>query len=113
MRTMLIGSIVILRLVASAEPTNNQPGRADQSLQPRPLPRRPVTTPILRELKPNEIIVGKRSYSGIAVQAAKSRNPLQLINPFAPAEYGRAGDNVVRDPINGQPSGLKLFAIQF
>jgi hypothetical protein len=110
---MLLVAIVLLGWAARAEPTNNPPRRVEQSLQALPQAPKPITIPPLRPLKPNELVVGKRSYSGLAVQAARTRNPLQLINPLAPLEHGRAEDNVVRDPISRQPSGLKLFAIQF
>ena len=61
----------------------------------------------------NEVRVRKKVLSGIAVQAVKTRNPLQLINPFAPAEYGSGWDNVVRDTGTGNPVGLKVLAVGF
>ena len=61
----------------------------------------------------NEIRVRKKVLSGIAVQVVKTRNPLQLINPFAPAEYGSGWDNVVRDTGTGNPVGLKVLAVGF
>jgi hypothetical protein len=53
------------------------------------------------------------SYSGIAVQAAKADNPLQLINPFAPAEYGSGAANVSPGTPNGRGAGLKLLSVKF
>ncbi len=47
------------------------------------------------------------------MQAAKTDNPLQLINPAAPAQYGSAEYNLMREPVDGKPSGLKFFAISF
>ena len=70
------------------------------------------TPMISSELKPNEITVGKFTYSGITIEIAKKPNPLQLMNPFAPPEYGSAEINLLRDPA-GHPSGLKFFSIQF
>ena len=67
----------------------------------------------LRELKPNELAVGRIVYSGITIEAIKKRQPLQLINPLATAEFGSPEDNIVRDPINGRVAGLKIFAIRF
>jgi len=61
----------------------------------------------------NEIVSGNITYSGIAVEAVKVDNPLQLLNPAAPPEYGSPEDNVVLDPINGKVSGLNIFSIQF
>ncbi|MDW8309509.1 MAG: hypothetical protein RMK20_09065 [Verrucomicrobiales bacterium] len=51
--------------------------------------------------------------SGIAVAAVKADNKLQLLNPVAPEQYGTSEDSVVRDPINGKVTGLKLLAIEF
>jgi hypothetical protein len=66
-----------------------------------------------RQAKPNEIMKGNVTYSGIAVQAVKTSNPLQLFNPAAPARYGAAEDNVLRNSMTGRASGLKIFSIRF
>jgi len=70
------------------------------------------TPPTLDERRPNEIKAGKLTYSGIAVEAVKVDNPLQLINLAAPVHYGFAEANLVRDPV-ARPSGLKIFSIAF
>jgi hypothetical protein len=67
----------------------------------------------LREVKPNEIVKGDIAYSGIAVEAIKTDNLLQLFNPAAPAKYGSAEDNTMRDSITGRASAWKLFSIRF
>ncbi len=67
----------------------------------------------LREVRPNEVLRGEIAYSGIAVQVAKTDNLLQLFNPAAPAKYGSAEDNTLRDPITGRASAWKLFSIRF
>ena len=66
----------------------------------------------LAELKPNELPAGRFIISGISVEAVKQRNPLQLINPLAPPQYGSPDDNMVRDPTSHR-TGLKIFAIRF
>lgn len=63
--------------------------------------------------KPNEIRKNGVSYNGIFVQMGKTDNPLQLVNPAAPATYGSSEDNTVWDPVTGQGRGLKLFSISF
>ena len=55
----------------------------------------------------------KRTLSGIAVQMFKTDNALQLINPFAPAKYGSADQNITRNPVTGRASGLKILSIGF
>ena len=70
-----------------------------------------------RTEKANEIRNGNISYNGILVQIFKADNPLQLINPAAPPQYGASWDNVVVDPSAAPPDssrqGLKLFSIGF
>jgi len=63
--------------------------------------------------KANEIKKGRLSYAGAAVQVVKTKNPLQLINPFAPKEYGMAEDNVTRDLPTGQVTGVNVFTVKF
>lgn len=63
--------------------------------------------------KPNELMKGNVTLSGSGVEAVKTKRPLQLLNPVAPAQYGSPEDNVARDPINGKVTGLKIFAIKF
>jgi hypothetical protein len=65
--------------------------------------------------KPNEIKIGRKTFSGVAVQLIKTDNPLQLINPFAPKEYGSGEDTLVadRDPVTGNHTGLKFFSVSF
>ena len=40
---------------------------------------------------------------------AAGNNPLQMLNPKAPAKYGTAEQNVVLDPDTGKWKGIKLF----
>lgn len=65
------------------------------------------------EVKANEVVKAHAAYSGIAVDVIKTSNRLQLFNPFAPARYGSAEDNTLRDSITGRASGWKLFSIRF
>ena len=59
-------------------------------------------------------IVGRRvAYSGIVVQAIKADNPLQLVNPAAPEEYGNGEASVTREPKTGRVNGLRIFSIEF
>jgi hypothetical protein len=98
--------------------TTNPPGTA-----PVPAPnqwllsdfaRRPEQTPLLTlEQKPNELRVGKITLSGIAVEAVKVDNPLQLFNPWAPPEYGESQDNATFGLITDRVTGWKLFAFEF
>ena len=52
---------------------------------------------------------------GGVVRTVRSGNPLQMINPFAPKEYGNGTDVTRHEPDdpNQRPEGLKLFALEF
>jgi hypothetical protein len=52
--------------------------------------------------------------SGVIPRAIRGGNPLQMLNPFAPAKYGTAEENVSLDPdIPGKWDGIKFFSISF
>ena len=50
---------------------------------------------------------------GVVARAVRGGNPLQMINPVAPAKYGTAEQSVVIDPETGKWKGIKLFEIVF
>lgn len=62
--------------------------------------------------KANEITVNGVTYAGSLVQMARE-NPLEMINPAAPPEYGSPVDNVTWTLAVERVTGLKLFSIQF
>ncbi len=64
-------------------------------------------------LKPNEIKTDSGTYSGVLPQLVKTDNPLQLVNPAAPEEYGKAKDNTVYDSRDGKAQGIKLFSFSW
>jgi len=68
---------------------------------------------VLAPLKPNEIALGKRTFSGIAILALKVKHPLQLLNPLAPEEYGALADNLEPALFRFEGPVLKFFAINF
>ena len=72
-----------------------------------------ATAPSSNQVKPNEIVKGTITYSGIVVEALKTDNLVQLINPLAPAKYGSAEDNTIYDLSTGKARAWKLFAIRF
>ena len=66
-----------------------------------PKPRPPSAAPIV----PTE---------GAVQVAIRTGNPIQLINPAAPARYGNAQEHVSHDPKDpGKPKGIVLFAWSF
>ncbi len=65
------------------------------------------------EKNKNKIVGRRAAYSGIVVQAIKADNPLQLVNPAAPEEYGNGEASVTREPKTGRVNGLRIFSIEF
>ena len=58
--------------------------------------------------------ISEQTVSGVVPRAIRGGNPLQMFNPFAPAKYGTAEENVSLDPdVPGKGSGIKLFGISF
>jgi hypothetical protein len=52
--------------------------------------------------------------SGVIPRAVRGGNPLQMLNPFAPAKFGTAEENVSFDPdIPGKWKGINFFSISF
>jgi hypothetical protein len=52
--------------------------------------------------------------TGVIPRAIRSGNPLQMLNPLAPAKYGTAEENVLLDPVvPGKWDGIKLLGISF
>jgi hypothetical protein len=61
-----------------------------------------------------DTIAGERVvYSGVAIQLFRAPRPLQLINPWAPNEYGPSDQNLAIDPATKRAAGLKFFSINF
>jgi hypothetical protein len=93
---------------------NAQPAETDGSLESRVgAGLAKASTDLSNRAKPNEIVKGKITYSGIAVQMLITAHPLQLVNPAAPVRYGSSEDNVLRDLFSGKAAGLKIFSIRF
>jgi hypothetical protein len=55
----------------------------------------------------------KENTDGVLPRAARGGNPFQMLNPKAPAQYGKAEDSVELDPDTGKWKGIKLFTINF
>jgi hypothetical protein len=120
MKTIIVVTSILAAATVSAQPT---PEPALESQFSAQLGK--TGSLAEHEVKPNEVVIGRTTYSGIAVQLLKTDNPLQLIDPFAPPKYGSPGDNVMPDTFpagaaNGPPDSffgrvlrLKIFSIDF
>ncbi len=51
---------------------------------------------------------------GVIPTAVRNGNPLQMLNPRAPARYGNSQQHITTDPRDpGKPTGISLFAWKF
>lgn len=58
--------------------------------------------------------ISNRDVTGVVPRAIRGGNPLQMLNPRAPARYGTARESVVYDPqYPGKWKGIKLFTFLF
>jgi hypothetical protein len=56
----------------------------------------------------------EQNISGAIPRAIRGGNPLQMLNPFAPAKYGTAEENVSLDrEVPGKGNGINLFTTSF
>jgi len=59
-------------------------------------------------------IFSQPGVSGVIPRAIRGGNPLQMLNPFAPAKYGTAEENVSFDPdVPGKANGINFFSVSF
>jgi hypothetical protein len=96
--------------------TTNAPlAQTDKLLQVQPLRSflEGGTNLPFKGFEANELTSGRYTYSGILVQVIKAKNPLQLINPLAPAQYGSGWDNMELFPTSAKGPRLKFFSIGF
>jgi hypothetical protein len=96
----------------AAQPLRPAPQSDDHSARTRNTPWQ-ADFSLIAPAKPNEIVHGNHTYSGVAVQFVKTQNPLQLVNPCAPAEYGTGHENLDRDLITHKVTGFKIFSFSF
>jgi hypothetical protein len=56
----------------------------------------------------------KPQVTGIIPRIIRGGDPLQMLNPFAPAKYGTAEEDTVIDPdVPGRADGIKLLSVSF
>ena len=72
----------------------------------------PIRSHAVRKPAPPPAIF-RENVQGVVPRAVRGGNPLQMLNPNAPARYGTAEQSVVIDPETGKWKGIKLFEIIF
>ena len=111
MKEVLTALLLLAALPAGAQGTNSAPDQSFVTEATRQMQRQAAAAQ--QVTKANQVKVGRLTMEGSLVEAVKTRRPLELINPFAPPEYGSPMDNVAQGPITQwQPIGLKLFSLR-
>jgi hypothetical protein len=60
------------------------------------------------------VIISRPAVSGVIPRAVRGGNPLQMLNPFAPAKYGTSEENISVDPdVPGKVNGINFVSIPF
>ena len=100
-KLVLLGVLMVVAGLAFAQSPRPQKKTFTAKTTGKPHPSQ--TAPPLR----------REATEGSLARAARGGNPLQLLNPKAPAVYGRAEDNVFLDPETGKWKGFRLLTINF
>ena len=95
--------LAVLAFIALASAASAQDYRAPLVGRQKPV----------RAAEPPPPIAKRGDIEGAIPRGVRGGNPLQLLNPRAPAKYGTAAQNVVLDPVTGKWRGIKLFEIFF
>lgn len=111
MKKLIVLLGLLMAVPAYAQTTQTAPPKG--SLEAQLIWELQHQKPVKATPKPDEIKGKRFGYSGIAIQLAKTDNPLQLLNPAAPAKYGSGMNNLVRNPANGRAIGWKVFSFEF
>jgi hypothetical protein len=57
--------------------------------------------------------ITRSEVKGVIPRAVRGGNPLQMLNPKAPAKYGTADQSVAYNPLTGKYDQIKLVEIVF
>ena len=75
--------------------------------------RAPVVKKQVKKVAPPPVVY-RESVEGVLPRAFQpGGNPLQMLNPAAPAKYGTAEQHVIIDPETGKWTGIRLFTFKF
>ena len=97
-KLLTFGILMAMAIAASAEPqgfrATVRPKKQAKTQKPAP-----VTT--------------RTEVQGVIPRALRGGNPLQMLNPKAPAKYGTGEQSVAYNPISGKYDQIKLIEIAF
>jgi hypothetical protein len=97
MKRIFVTALTALVANAAYAQTYSAPAQPRRAPQPQPPP--PITS---------------RDIGGVIPRAIRGGNPLQMLNPRAPARYGSAQQSVMFDPrVPGKWNGIRFLTIYF
>jgi hypothetical protein len=102
MKKYLISGLLIMTTVAAFAAPQTYTAPAKTKRTAKSTVKKKTPPPLQRE-----------DVQGAIPRGFRGGNPLQMLNPRAPAKYGTAEQNVVLDPDTGKWKGIKLFEFWF
>jgi hypothetical protein len=96
-KLLTFGILIVMTMVANAEP---QGFRATAQRKKHPKAEKPAP-------------MAKEEVQGVIPRALRGGNPLQMLNPKAPAKYGTSEQSLAYNPFTGRYDQIKLFEIVF
>ena len=75
-----------------------------------PAAARPTRETVATQPQRNDVVLHKVTYEGFVPELVRKKNPLEVVNPFAPQKENE--DNVIRERDN-KSLGVKLLTIRF
>lgn len=106
---LLVGLAAVTLAAQEAVSTNKPPEVAPAGLQATAgsVSRRVADSvgPVAPAVPPGQVVAG-----GAIPKLVRSRQPFQMINPFAPKEYGDGTDVLARNPVTGEAEGVTFLS---
>ncbi|PYK32250.1 MAG: hypothetical protein DME57_00490 [Verrucomicrobia bacterium] len=99
-KLVVLGICMLAASLAFAQPPQKQKKTFSAKVKGGPQPKAPP-------------VVQKETTDGVLPRMSRSGNPFQMLNPKAPAQYGKSEDSVELDADTGKWKGIKLFTINF
>ena len=104
----------LIACLATGLLTSGQPARADSKRAPALAPITSFEHRHQARQTHRPAVLSQPSVSGVIPRAIRGGNPLQMLNPVAPAKYGTAEENISVDPdVPGKVNGIQFVSISF
>ena len=97
-KVITLGILMAMAITVSAEPQKTKGFRATVTRKK-----------MVKTEKPAPVTRGE--VDGVIPRALRGGNPLQMLNPMAPARYGTSEQSVAYNPITGKYDQIKLLEI--